>query len=103
MPVSFIFAWRLEQQQVTHVSTAISRTVTVKQKQRLEQLALPYSIKNPLTKKGELTHEGQDDKECSQVDGVGVGQILELDPYLVHETERLFLSIHPEAEMRWIR
>lgn len=48
--------------------------------------------------KRELTHEGQDDEECSEVNGVGVGQIVELDPYLVQETERFFLSVHPEAE-----
>lgn len=41
MPVSFIFAWRLEQQQVTHVSTAISRTVTGKQNSVLSSSPLP--------------------------------------------------------------
>ncbi|TWW69611.1 ATP-dependent DNA helicase Q5 [Takifugu flavidus] len=55
---------------------------------------------NPLTMKRELTHEGQDDEECSEVNGVGVGQIVELDPNLVQETERFFLSVHPEAETR---
>lgn len=100
MPVSFIFVWRLEQQQVTHVSTAISRTVTEKQNQLLEQLTPLYSIRNPPTTKRELTHEGQDDEERSEVHGVGVGQIVELDPYLVQETERFFLGVHPEAETR---
>lgn len=47
--------------------------------------------------KGKLTDEGQDDKEGAQVHGVGVGQILELDPHLVEEAERLFLRIHPDA------
>lgn len=47
--------------------------------------------------KGKLTHEGQDDKEGPQVHSVGVGQILELDPHLVEQAERLFLSIHPDA------
>lgn len=94
MPVSFIFVWRLEQQQVTHVSTAISRTVTEKQ----NSVTPPYSIRKPLTTKRELTHEGQDDEERSEVNGVGIGQIVELDPYLVQETQRFFLSIHPEAE-----
>lgn len=51
---------------------------------------------------GKLTHEGQDDKEGAQVHRVGVGQILELDPCLVEEAERLLLSIHPNAKAtRW--
>ena len=46
----------------------------------------------------ELTDEGQEDEEGPQLDGIRVGQTLQLDPQLVQEAQCLFSGLHSAGD-----